>query len=47
MGSILLRHVPDTAHKGFKKLCQKKKTSMEKEIVRLIQREVDKASKKG
>jgi hypothetical protein len=46
MGSILLRHVPDPAHKAFKKLCRKKKTSMEKEIVRLIQKEVDKASAK-
>jgi hypothetical protein len=46
MGSILIRQVPDPVHQGFKKLCINKKTSMEKEIIRLIQREVDKASKK-
>ena len=46
MGSILLRQVPDLLHKDFKKLCQNKETSMEKEIVRLIAREVQKASRK-
>ena len=47
MGSILIRQVPDPIHKGFKKLCQTKQTSMEKEIVRLISREVEKASRKS
>ena len=46
MGSILIRQVPDPIHKDFKKLCQAKQTSMEKEIVRLISRAVDKASRK-
>ena len=46
MGSILIRKVPDPLHKDFKKLCQKKDTSMEKEIVRLLGREVEKASRK-
>jgi hypothetical protein len=47
MGSILLRQVPDLLHKDFKKLCQTKQISMEKEIVRLISREVEKASRKN
>jgi hypothetical protein len=46
MGSILLRQVPDPLHKDFKSLCQSRETSMEKEIVRLIAREVEKASRK-
>ena len=46
MGSTLLRQVPDPLHKEFKKLCQTKQTSMEREIVRLISREVQKASRK-
>jgi len=46
MGSILIRQVPDPIHQGFKKLCQKKQTSMEKEIVRLLRREVEKASRR-
>jgi hypothetical protein len=46
MGAILIRAIPDPIHKDFKKLCQTKKTSMEKEIVRLILREITKASKK-
>jgi hypothetical protein len=46
MGSILIRQVPDPIHKGFKKLCQVKQTSMERELVRLMSREVEKASKK-
>jgi hypothetical protein len=46
MGSILIRQVPDPVHREFKKLCQNKRISMEKEIVRLLQREVDKASRK-
>ncbi|MGA2974912.1 MAG: hypothetical protein ABSF77_06350 [Spirochaetia bacterium] len=46
MGSILIRQIPDPVHKDFKKLCQTKQTSMEKEIVRLISREVVKASRK-
>lgn len=46
MGSILIRQIPDPVHKDFKKLCQAKQTSMEKEIVRLISREVVKASRK-
>ncbi len=46
MGSILIRQVPDPVHQSFKKLCQKKNTSMEKEIIRLLQREVDKGSRK-
>jgi len=46
MGSILIRQVPDPIHKDFKKLCQSKETSMEKEIVRLISREVQRASRK-
>lgn len=46
MGSILIRQIPDPIHKDFKKLCQSKQTSMEKEIVRLILREVTKASRK-
>jgi hypothetical protein len=46
MGSILIRQVPDPIHKGFKKLCQMKQTSMERELVRLMSREVEKASRK-
>jgi len=46
MGSILIRQIPDPLHKDFKKLCQSKQVSMEKEIVRLISREVLKASRK-
>ena len=46
MGSILIRKVPDPIHQSFKKLCQRKKVSMEKEIVRLMQREVVKASRR-
>jgi hypothetical protein len=46
MGSILIRQVPDPLHKDFKKLCHAKKTSMEKEMVRLISREVGKAARK-
>jgi hypothetical protein len=46
MGSILIRRLPDPLHKDFKRLCQSKETSMEKEIVRLISREVEKASRK-
>jgi hypothetical protein len=46
MGSILIRQIPDPIHKDFKKLCQTKQTSMEKEIVRLISREVLKALRK-
>jgi hypothetical protein len=46
MGSILIRQIPDPIHLGFKKLCQRKQTSMEKEMIRLIQREVLKGSKK-
>jgi hypothetical protein len=40
MGSILIRRVPDLVHKDFKSLCQAKNTSMEKEMIRLISREV-------
>ena len=43
----MIRQVPDPIHKDFKKLCQSKETSMEKEIVRLISREVEKASRKN
>jgi hypothetical protein len=46
MGSILIRQVPDPVHKDFKKLCQARQISMEKEIVRLISKEVDKAARK-
>ena len=46
MGSILIRQIPDPIHQDFKRLCQSKQTSMEKEIVRLILREVTKASRK-
>ncbi len=46
MGSILIRQIPDPIHKDFKKLCQSKQISMEKEIVRLISREVLKALRK-
>ena len=46
MGSILIRQVPDPIHQGFKKLCQMKQTSMERELVRLMSREVEKASRK-
>ena len=46
MGAILIRQIPDPIHKDFKKLCQSKQTSMEKEIVRLISREVTKAARK-
>jgi plasmid stability protein len=46
MGSILIRRLPDPIHKEFKLLCQKKNTSMEKEIVRLILRETTKAPRK-
>jgi hypothetical protein len=46
MGSILIRQIPDPLHKDFKRLCQGKETSMEKEIVRLITREVEKAARK-
>jgi hypothetical protein len=46
MGSILIRQIPDPIHKDFKKLCQTKQISMEREIVRLISREVVKASRK-
>jgi hypothetical protein len=46
MGSILIRQIPDPIHKDFKKLCQSKQTSMEKEIVRLILREITKAARK-
>ena len=40
MGSILIRQVPDLVHKDFKRLCQAKNTSMEKEMIRRIAREV-------
>ena len=43
----MIRQVPDNIHQGFKKLCSNKKTSMEKEIIRLIQREVEKASNRS
>jgi len=46
MGAILIRAIPDPIHKDFKKLCQSKNTSMEKEIVRLITREITRAAKK-
>jgi len=46
MGSILIRKVPDSVHQGFKKLCQRKEVSMEKELIRLLEREVRKAAKK-
>jgi hypothetical protein len=46
MGSILIRQVPDIVHKDFKKLCQAKKTSMEKEMIRLIAREVKAAARR-
>ncbi len=46
MGSILIRQIPDPIHKDFKKLCQSKQISMEREIVRLISREVTKAARK-
>lgn len=46
MGSILIRQVPDPVHKDFKKLCQAKNTSMEKEMIRLIAREVKVAARR-
>jgi hypothetical protein len=46
MGSILIRQIPDPIHKDFKKLCQSKQVSMERELVRLISREVTKAARK-
>jgi hypothetical protein len=46
MGSILIRQVPDIVHKDFKRLCQAKKTSMEKEMIRLIAREVKAAARR-
>ncbi len=46
MGSILIRKVPDAVHQGFKKLCQRKQVSMEKELIRLLEREVRKAARK-
>ena len=46
MGAILIRQIPDPLHKDFKRLCQAKQVSMEKEIVRLISREVTKAARK-
>ena len=42
----MIRQIPDLIHKDFKKLCQVKQVSMEKEIVRLISREVAKAARK-
>jgi hypothetical protein len=46
MGSILIRQVPDLVHQDFKKLCQAKNTSMEKEMIRLIAREVKAAARR-
>ncbi len=46
MGSILIRRIPDPIHKDFKALCQVKQTSMEKEIIRLIVREITRASRR-
>jgi hypothetical protein len=46
MGSILIRQVPDLVHQDFKKFCQAKKTSMEKEMIRLIAREVKAAARR-
>ena len=46
MGSILLRRVPDLVHQDFKRLCQAKNTSMEKEMIRLIAREVKAAARR-
>jgi hypothetical protein len=46
MGSILIRMVPAAVHADFKKLCQSKNTSMEKEMVRLMAREVRAAARR-
>jgi hypothetical protein len=46
MGAILIRQIPDPLHKEFKRLCQAKQVTMEREIVRLITREVTKAARK-
>jgi hypothetical protein len=46
MGSILIRRVPEIVHKDFKRLCQAKNTSMEKEMIRLIAREVKAAARR-
>lgn len=46
MGSILIRRVPDLVHKDFKRMCQAKNTSMEKEMIRLIAREVKAAARR-
>jgi hypothetical protein len=46
MGSILIRKVPDLVHKDFKRLCQAKNTSMEREMIRLIAREVKAAARR-
>jgi len=47
MGSILIRKIPDPIHKDFKKLCQDRQTSMEREIIRLILREITRATTKA
>jgi hypothetical protein len=46
MGSILIRKVPSPVHQDFKKLCQRREISMEKLIIRLLEREVSKESKR-
>jgi hypothetical protein len=46
MGAILIRQIPDPLHKDFKKLCQQKQISMERELIRLMTREVTKAARK-
>jgi hypothetical protein len=47
MGSILIRKVPGPVHQDFKKLCQRREISMEKLIIRLIEKEVSKESKRN
>ncbi len=46
MKNILIRKVPEDVHEAFRILCIRRKSSMNEELLKLIQKEVEKAAKK-
>jgi len=46
MKNILIRKVPEDVHEDFRILCIRRKSSMNEELLKFIQKEVEKAAQK-
>ncbi len=47
MKDMRIREVPDELHLKFKLLCVKKKISMNKQLIKMMKKEIEKEDKKG